>query len=168
MTLVLLHPLPLDGSVWDDEMRALSPRTLAPTLYDLGDTISEWAEAVLDLAGPGPLVLVGNSVGGSCAVEVAHLAPERVRAVVLGGADRRLARAARALRRLIGGARELCIRVRTVVRHVGDEHCFEPRRQVDPIVGPPEYITVSTIDRVGLESEPVVVDKPITDVTQNR
>jgi pimeloyl-ACP methyl ester carboxylesterase len=86
MTLVLLHPLPLDGSVWSDELRDLAPRTITPTLYDYGDAITDWAAAVLDLAGPGPLDLVGNSVGGSCALEVACLAPDRVRSIVLVGA----------------------------------------------------------------------------------
>jgi pimeloyl-ACP methyl ester carboxylesterase len=60
---------------------------VAPTLYDLGDTIESWAAGVLEqCAGDGPLVVVGNSVGGSCAVEVAVLAPERVRTLVLVGA----------------------------------------------------------------------------------
>jgi pimeloyl-ACP methyl ester carboxylesterase len=86
MTLVLLHPLPLDGSVWSEETRGLASHCIAPTLYDLGATIGDWAAGVLDLAGPGPLVLVGNSVGGSCAIEVAHRAPDRVRAIVLIGA----------------------------------------------------------------------------------
>src|SRR4051812_16968516 len=44
------------------------------------------AASVLELAGPGQLVLVGNSVGGSCAIEIARLAPERVRLLVLIGA----------------------------------------------------------------------------------
>jgi pimeloyl-ACP methyl ester carboxylesterase len=60
---------------------------VAPTLYDLGDTIESWAAGVVDqCAGDGPLVVVGSSVGGSCAVEVAVLAPERVRSLVLIGA----------------------------------------------------------------------------------
>lgn len=86
MTVLLLHPLPLDGSMWPSGMPALGPRVLAPTLYGLGDSIGDWAAGVLELAGPGPLVVVGNSIGGSCAVEVASLAPERVRLLVLIGA----------------------------------------------------------------------------------
>jgi pimeloyl-ACP methyl ester carboxylesterase len=85
VTVVLLHPLPLDGSVWSDEMRALGPSVVAPTLYDLGDSIESWAGAVVDIAGPGPLVVVGNSIGGSCAIEVAYRVPERVKLIVLIG-----------------------------------------------------------------------------------
>ncbi len=57
--------------MWPDEVRALASRTVAPTLYDLGESIEEWAAGVLDLAGPGPLAVVGNSVGGSCALPLA-------------------------------------------------------------------------------------------------
>ena len=85
-TVVLLHALPLDGSMWAAELRELALKVIAPTLYPLGESIEAWAEAVLELAGPGPLVLIGNSIGGSCAVEVARLAPERVRQLVLIGA----------------------------------------------------------------------------------
>lgn len=80
INLVLLHPLPLDSSVWPGQLPGFTP-----TLYHLGGTIQEWATAVLDLAPSGPLVLVGNSVGGSCAIEMAALAPERILLLVLIG-----------------------------------------------------------------------------------
>lgn len=86
MTVVLLHPLPLDGSVWTKETRTLVPNTLTPTLYDFGDSIEAWTFGVLDVVGSRPLVVVGNSIGGSCAIGVARLAPERVRLIVLVGA----------------------------------------------------------------------------------
>lgn len=86
MTLVLLHALPLDGSMWPAGIRSLAESHVAPDLYGFGDTIEEWAEGVLDVAGRGPLVVIGNSVGGSCALEVARLAPDRVRLLVLVGA----------------------------------------------------------------------------------
>jgi pimeloyl-ACP methyl ester carboxylesterase len=86
MRLVLLHALPLDGSMWADELDLDVESTISPTLYALGDSLSAWAAGVLDLAGEGPLLVVGNSVGGSCAIEVARLAPERVAAIVLVGA----------------------------------------------------------------------------------
>lgn len=84
---MLLHPLPLDGSVWDDVATRLSGEVaIVPSLYALGDTMGEWAAAVLDLLGPGTHTVVGNSVGASCAAEVAHLAPDRVhRLVMIGG-----------------------------------------------------------------------------------
>jgi pimeloyl-[acyl-carrier protein] methyl ester esterase len=86
MTLVLLHPLPLDGTVWSNELALLDTPVIRPTLYELGESIEEWASAVLDMAGDEPLAIVGNSVGGSCAIEMARMAPERVRVMVLVGA----------------------------------------------------------------------------------
>jgi pimeloyl-ACP methyl ester carboxylesterase len=83
---VLLHALPLDGASWSDVAELLDEEVVAPTLYGLGDSLRAWADAVLDLAGPGPYVLVGNSVGGSCALEVALLAPRQVHSLVLVGA----------------------------------------------------------------------------------
>jgi pimeloyl-ACP methyl ester carboxylesterase len=74
----------LDGSVWPSELCVLG-ESIAPTLYDFGDDITDWARGVLDLAPAGPLDLVGNSVGGSCALEVAVLAPRRVRSIVMIG-----------------------------------------------------------------------------------
>lgn len=85
MKLLLLHPLPLGGSIFPDELRALSDSCYAPTLYDAGDDIVEWARSALDAVGDGPVVVVGNSIGGSCAIEVARLAPTKVKALVLCG-----------------------------------------------------------------------------------
>lgn len=86
MQLVLLHALPLDGTMWAYEMQLLPNGTIAPTLYSFGESIEDWAQAVLDLANEDAFVVVGNSVGGSCALEVARQAPSRVRAIVLIGA----------------------------------------------------------------------------------
>lgn len=83
--LVLLHALPLDGSMWPTHLCPPDDPVLSPTLYGFGKT-GAWASGVLDVAGRGPLVLVGNSIGGSCALEVARLAPDRVRLIVLIGA----------------------------------------------------------------------------------
>jgi len=84
-TLVLLHPLPLDGSIWAREISSLTPRSIAPTLYAYGDTLDAWAVSVIEEAGDGPLVVVGNSVGGSCALDVVRLDPGRVQLLVLVG-----------------------------------------------------------------------------------
>lgn len=62
-----------------------SRHTHAPTLYPLGDTVHESAAAVLKLADGDRLIVVGCSVGGSCAIEVAVAAPPRVAALVLIG-----------------------------------------------------------------------------------
>ena len=83
--LLLLHPLPLDGSIFSDDLPALADECMAPTLYEQGNDLIDWARAALDSVGDGPVVVVGNSVGGSCAIEVARLAPTKVKALVLCG-----------------------------------------------------------------------------------
>lgn len=86
MHLVLLHALPLSGAMWPSDMGLPVDSTISPTLYELGDSVEAWAEGVLDVADAGPLVVAGSSVGGSCAIEIARLAPDRVAAIVLIGA----------------------------------------------------------------------------------
>lgn len=83
--LLLLHPLPLNGSIFSAGLRALVDESAAPTLYGVGDDLGDWAQAALDSIGDGPIVVVGNSIGGSCAIEVARLAPNKVKALVLVG-----------------------------------------------------------------------------------
>jgi pimeloyl-ACP methyl ester carboxylesterase len=83
---LLLHPLPLDGSIFTNDLHALGGGCHAPTLYEAGNDIVDWARAALDVVGDGPIVVIGNSIGGSCAIEVARLAPAKVKALVLCGA----------------------------------------------------------------------------------
>jgi pimeloyl-ACP methyl ester carboxylesterase len=85
MKLLLLHPLPLGGSIFPDEFHELCDDCHAPTLYEAGDNLIDWARLALDAVGDGPVVVVGNSIGGSCAIEVARLAPNKVKALVLCG-----------------------------------------------------------------------------------
>ncbi len=86
MQLIFLHALPFDGSMWCAASDLTPGRTLAPRLYDLGDSIEEWASRVLELAGSESSIVVGNSVGGSCALEIARAAPDQVAGIVLIGA----------------------------------------------------------------------------------
>ncbi|KWV54785.1 hypothetical protein AS026_38105 [Rhizobium altiplani] len=90
--LLLLHALPLDGSMWAAQLDLLPGATYAPTLYGFGDCVEDWASEALKLPTGNKVIVVGCSVGGSCALEVAALAPERVAALVLIGtkAARRL------------------------------------------------------------------------------
>jgi pimeloyl-ACP methyl ester carboxylesterase len=83
--LLLLHALPLDVSMWVNQMDLLPADTVAPSLYGFGDRIESWAASALAEASGNRLVVVGCSVGGSCALEIAALAPERVAALVLIG-----------------------------------------------------------------------------------
>jgi pimeloyl-ACP methyl ester carboxylesterase len=84
--LLLLHALPLDGMMWAGQTGLLPGSTHAPTLYALGESVEEWAVAALNLVKGDRLIVVGCSVGGSCAIEVAVAAPDRVAALVLIGA----------------------------------------------------------------------------------
>lgn len=71
--------------MWVNQMELLPGATYAPTLYSHGDRIEGWAAEALALAKGNRLIVVGCSVGGSCALEVAALAPDRVAALVLIG-----------------------------------------------------------------------------------
>ena len=83
--LLFLHALPFDGSMWAGQMGLLPGASYAPTLYTLGETVEEWASAALKQVEGDRLIVVGCSVGGSCAIEVAVAAPDRVAALVLIG-----------------------------------------------------------------------------------
>ncbi len=83
--LLFLHALPLDGSMWVDQLGILPGATYAPTLYDLGVSVEEWAIEALKMVKGNRLIVVGCSVGGSCAVEVVIAAPERIAALVIIG-----------------------------------------------------------------------------------
>ena len=85
MRLVLLHALPFDRRMWDTT-RPMLADALVPTFYGLGDSIQEWATAILDeCRGDDDLIVVGSSVGGSCALEIARTSPHKVRGIVLVG-----------------------------------------------------------------------------------
>lgn len=86
MDLVLLHALPFDGSMWHAHLNMLPGHTHALSLYACGDNLTDWAHKALEGVSSDKLIVVGNSVGGSCALEMAALAPERISALVLVGA----------------------------------------------------------------------------------
>ncbi len=83
-TVLFLHAFPFDPRMWDGQ-RALAPGSEAPLLYELGDTLDEWAQALLDRY-PGDLVLVGASLGGYTGYHAARLAPARIRGILTAGA----------------------------------------------------------------------------------
>jgi pimeloyl-ACP methyl ester carboxylesterase len=89
LKLLLLHALPLDGSMWARQIASFPGRTYAPTLYQLGNSIEAWAAGALKLTGGDRLIVVGCSVGGSCALEIAAMVPERIAALVLIGTKAR-------------------------------------------------------------------------------
>jgi 3-oxoadipate enol-lactonase len=91
--LVLLHPLGVDGSFWDPVVAELGhPAVETPDLPGHGaadlpgprPSLADYAAPVLELASStGPVDLVGVSLGGLVAQEVAARRPELVRRVVL-------------------------------------------------------------------------------------
>jgi pimeloyl-ACP methyl ester carboxylesterase len=85
MLTVFLHALPFDGRMWSAADRLINTNVLVPDLFSHGDSIVEWAEAALAMAGSEEMLVVGSSVGGSCALELALLAPKQVSAIVLIG-----------------------------------------------------------------------------------
>lgn len=85
LQLLFLHALPFDGSMWDEQRGVLPGATYAPTLYPFGNTVEAWAAEALKLVTGDRLIVVGCSVGGSCALELAVAAPERIAALVLVG-----------------------------------------------------------------------------------
>ena len=75
--------------MWAGQMDLFPGPSYAPTLYGFGNTIEEWAAEALKQAESDRLIVVGCSVGGSCALEIAAIAPERVAALVLVGTKAR-------------------------------------------------------------------------------
>jgi pimeloyl-ACP methyl ester carboxylesterase len=80
-TVVFLHAFPFDPRMWGE----LPADAEAPLLYGPGETLEEWAAAILERY-DGELVLVGASMGGYVAYQVARLAPERIRGLLTAGA----------------------------------------------------------------------------------
>jgi pimeloyl-ACP methyl ester carboxylesterase len=85
MRLVLLHASPLDARMWDST-RTGFPDSYVPTLYRLGRSVRDWSTAILPECGCDELLVVGSSIGGSCALEMARAAPTQVRGVIITGA----------------------------------------------------------------------------------
>ncbi|OJF92878.1 hypothetical protein [Pararhizobium antarcticum] len=62
--LLLLHALPLDGSMWAAQRNLLPGATSAPTLYGFGSSVEDWAAKALETTNAERLIVVGCSVGG--------------------------------------------------------------------------------------------------------
>jgi pimeloyl-ACP methyl ester carboxylesterase len=89
LELLFLHALPLDGTMWAAQRHLLPDSTYTLTLYSFGDSVEAWAAGALSLVQGDRLVVVGCSIGGSCALELAAIAPDRVAAIVLIGTKAR-------------------------------------------------------------------------------
>jgi pimeloyl-ACP methyl ester carboxylesterase len=84
VNLVLLPGLLCDERLWLEQVEGL--RDLAAVhVGDLtqGETMTEFAAAVLRLAPPGPFALAGLSMGGYTSLEIVRQAPERILGLAL-------------------------------------------------------------------------------------
>lgn len=84
---LLLHGWPTSERTWVPQVIALRDaghEVIAPHLYGRGPSIDDWAAQLLrDI--DGPLVAVGASMGGYCALALARRSPERVVGMALVG-----------------------------------------------------------------------------------
>ena len=88
----LLPGLASDATLWRDQipaLRAAGHRVHVTDVHFRFATLPEMAAALLAEAEPGPLVLVGTSMGGTLALEVYRQAPARVAALALLGSTAR-------------------------------------------------------------------------------
>lgn len=87
MKVLLLHGWPVSERVWVPQVSVLRDAGFdpeVPHLYGRGPSIDDWAAQLLrDF--DGPLVAVGASMGGYCALALARRAPERILGMVLVG-----------------------------------------------------------------------------------
>ena len=86
MKIVVLHAFPLDERMWEPQQPVLAEHdAYAPNLYSLGgNSLAGWAERILDDV-DGEFVVVGASMGGFVAFQLARIAPERIRGMLLVG-----------------------------------------------------------------------------------
>lgn len=87
MKVLLLHGWPLSERMWTSQVTALRNAgydPVAPHLYGRGHSIDDWAAQLLREV-YGPIVVVGASMGGYCALALARRSPERVLGMVLVG-----------------------------------------------------------------------------------
>jgi pimeloyl-ACP methyl ester carboxylesterase len=85
MKVLLLHGWPLSERMWTSQVTAIRNEgfdPVAPHLYGRGHSIDDWAAQLLREV-YGPVVAVGASMGGYCALALARRAPERVLGMVL-------------------------------------------------------------------------------------
>ncbi len=106
MNIVLTPGFMLDADLWTDthvKLEEIGPVLCAD--FSEGDSIEAFADKLLEDALPGPFLLIGFSMGGYVAREVARRAPDRVAALVLVGTSGRADNEIQAQRKASASAR---------------------------------------------------------------
>ena len=86
MQLIFLHAFPLNAAMWKEQESIAPGRSIYPNLYGFGSSLEDWAASALSIANAEePIIAIGSSMGGSCAIEMARQAPQRIAALVLVG-----------------------------------------------------------------------------------
>jgi pimeloyl-ACP methyl ester carboxylesterase len=82
-TILLLPGLLCDASVWTAQVEALRPYALVLVADFSGhDSLEAMAHAALAMV-EGPIIAIGHSMGARVAMEMVHLAPERIQKLAL-------------------------------------------------------------------------------------
>ena len=82
-TILLLPGLLCDASVWTAQIEALRPHAQVLVAdFSQHDSLEAMARSALAMA-EGPIIAIGHSMGARVAMEMVHLAPERIRKLVL-------------------------------------------------------------------------------------
>jgi len=82
-TILLLPGLLCDASVWTAQIEALRPHAQVLVAdFSQHDSLEAMAHSALAMV-EGPMIAIGHSMGGRAAMEMVHLAPERIRKLAL-------------------------------------------------------------------------------------
>jgi pimeloyl-ACP methyl ester carboxylesterase len=159
MTLVLVPGFMLDQALWDDLLPFLPP-ALQIHFGDLntGDSIEAMAHAILAKAPP-TLIVLGFSMGGYVAREMARLAPERVTGVILVATsarpdqpdmvDARVRAAHQMMTRAFHGLARGAIRASLHADRANDTALIERVRSMGERLGIDVFVRQSAVVRAG-------------------
>jgi pimeloyl-ACP methyl ester carboxylesterase len=159
MTLLLVPGFMLDHTLWDDLLPLLpDARDVQFGDLDTGTTIDAMAAAVL-AAAPPTFILLGFSMGGYVAREMARIAPERVTALALVATSarpdqpelvrQRVAAARQATATAFHGLSRGAIRASLHADRGGDAEMIERVRAMGARLGSAVFLRQSAVVRAG-------------------
>ena len=162
MNLVLLPGFMTDNSLWNEVLGELenSLGSLNVTYGNLnsGDSIEALAQHTLKMSPP-EFTLIGFSMGGYVAREVARLAPDRVKSLILIGTSARADTQEQRLQRVTAaknmtatnfrGLSQASIKYSVAPSREGDKELIEKIRLMGATLGKEAFIKQSAIHRQG-------------------